>query len=183
MVTLRNNPGARLAETRQEVRNANNLEDADTASYDGVRSIFIHTRGSPPLTENKVPNIPAANYVHVSRKHSAAGGQYLLDLSLARAPQSLWGPIPYVDSDTPANNLTLRTTSGNITTEIWIIHNGGETLSRASLVLCSDNGCIHAKVVRIPNPRHPLFEYCTHTAYSMCLSPLKAEADNDHRFT
>lgn len=113
-----------------------------------------------------MPNIPAANYVHVSRKRSAVEGQYLLDLSLARAPQSLWGPIPYVDSNTPADNLTLRTTSGAVTAEIWIIHNGSERLSRASLVLCSNNGFIDAKVVRIPDPCHALFEDTLHPAWA-----------------
>ncbi|KAI0250872.1 hypothetical protein BJV78DRAFT_525762 [Lactifluus subvellereus] len=111
-----------------EVRHVNNLADADAASYDDI------------------PNIPATNYVHITKKRSAIGGQYLLDLSLARAPQSVYNPIPDVYPNTPDNNLTLRTTSGAVTTEIWIIHHGGERLSRASLVLCSDNGFIYAKV-------------------------------------
>lgn len=77
------------------------------------------------------------------------GGQYVLDLSLPPPPPSALGIV----SSTDRKNLSLYTTSGPITVEIWIVHNGKGKSKRVSLDLCSDDGFVHAIVVRfLPSP-------------------------------
>jgi hypothetical protein len=73
-------------------------------------------------------------------------GQYILDLSLSPPP-----PSPGIASDKDRKNLTLHTTSGPITAEIWIKHDGSTKSKpkRASLDLSSGNGMVRAIVVRL----------------------------------
>jgi len=99
------------------------LGGADAASRNGARTVG--------------PDIPATNYVRVSRNNNEISGQYLLDLTLARPPPA---------EDEHTKNLSLYTTSGAVTTEIWITHDGSDRSRRASLELQSDNGSIFAKV-------------------------------------
>ena len=68
--------------------------------------------------------------------------KFLVDLSLP--PLS-----PPLGTALGANrkNLTLHTTSGRVTAEIWIRHNESTESNRVSLDLRSDNGPVRAIVV------------------------------------
>ena len=77
----------------------------------------------------------------MSKKGVAIQGQYFLDLSILQVPQSL------PDTISGAENLSLHTTSGAITTDIWVT--GNNKSKRLTVKLCSDNGPIRAKVVRL----------------------------------
>jgi len=72
-------------------------------------------------------------------------GLYVLDLSLP--------PPPLLDntSNVPRNNLSLLTTSGHITAEILVLHNGRTKSMPVFMNLRSDKGSVHAKVVG-PSP-------------------------------
>jgi hypothetical protein len=74
--------------------------------------------------------------------NNAVEGQYILDLSLP--PPSVAGIVP----DPDPKNLSLRTTSGHINAEIWIIHDGSGEPKKVSLDLRTDGGAIRAKLVR-----------------------------------
>ena len=69
-------------------------------------------------------------------------GQYILDLSLPPPP-----PPPGIALGTDRKNLTLHTTSGQVTAEIWVRHRSTES-KRVSLDLCSDNGPVRAIAAR-----------------------------------
>jgi hypothetical protein len=96
----------------------------------------------------------------VSRNNNEIKGQHLLNLALARPPPA---------EDELTKNLSLYTTSGAITAEIWITHDGSDQSRRAYLELQSDNGSIFAKVVRFVNPcRAPIIQltWMQHDPYS-----------------
>jgi hypothetical protein len=59
--------------------------------------------------------------------------------------------VPRVVTDKEPENLSIYTTSGPITAEVLLIHDGSATSKRASLDLCTDDGFLHAIVVR-PSP-------------------------------
>ncbi|KAH9962563.1 hypothetical protein BC827DRAFT_199261 [Russula dissimulans] len=97
-----------------------------------------------PLCNDKKGRVPPTNYLYVS-KCIPIQGQYILDLSLRPPPPS----PPVVVSGTEAKtlkNLSLHTTSGPITAEIWMTYDRGVKSNRVSLELCSDNGVVHAKL-------------------------------------
>jgi hypothetical protein len=71
-------------------------------------------------------------------------GHFILDLSLPPPP-----PSPTISSDEDRKNLTLNTTSGPITAEIWTRHDGSTKSKRVSLDLSSGNGNVRAIVVRL----------------------------------
>ncbi|KAI9453380.1 hypothetical protein BJY52DRAFT_1189604 [Lactarius psammicola] len=75
------------------------------------------------------------NYLRVSKKGVAIKGQYFINLSIPP-------PAPYIVSE--AKNLSLYTTSGAVTADIWVTGNNG--LKRVSMKLCSDNGHVCAKI-------------------------------------
>lgn len=87
------------------------------------------------------------NYVYVLKHGPAVAGQYVLDLSLPPPPP----PVPRVVTDKDPENLSIYTTSGPITAEVLLIHDGSATSKRASLDLCTDDGSLRAIVVR-PSP-------------------------------
>jgi hypothetical protein len=105
-----------------------------------------------PLTGRILPH---TNYVYVLKHGSAVEGQYLLDLSLPPPPP----PVPRAATDKDPKNLSVYTTSGPITAEILLIHDGSGASKRVSLDLCTDDGSLHATVVRssfaVPSP-HPV---------------------------
>lgn len=72
--------------------------------------------------------------------HANIQGQYFIDVSIPPAPQSV------SDAFSGAENISLRTTSGAITTDVWVT--GNNKSKRVSMKLCTDNGNVHAKVVR-----------------------------------
>jgi len=78
------------------------------------------------------------NYLCVSKKGIAIQGQYFIDLSILPMPP------PVSDAITEADNLSLYTTSGAITTDVWVT--GNNKSKRVSMKLCSDNGHVHAKI-------------------------------------
>ncbi|KAI9511398.1 hypothetical protein F5148DRAFT_1171286 [Russula earlei] len=93
--------------------------------------------------------IPPTNYLKVS-KCIPLEGQYILDLALRPPP-----PSPGIVTDAEAKdrkdltvhkNLTLHTTSGPITTEIWMNYDRSVKSKRVSVELCSDYGFVHAKL-------------------------------------
>lgn len=81
------------------------------------------------------------NYLCVSKKGVAIQGQYLIDLSILPVPQSV------SDAIAGAKNISLHTTSGAITTDVWLA--GNNKSKRVSMKLCSGNGPVCAKVVRL----------------------------------
>ena len=85
------------------------------------------------------------NYVYVLKHGSAVEGQYVLDLSLPPPPP----PVPRAVTDKDPENLSVYTTSGPITAEIWLIHDGSAMSKRVSLDSCTDNGFLQATVVRL----------------------------------
>ena len=69
---------------------------------------------------------------------------FILDLSLPPPP------LPAgVASDTDRKNLTLHTTGGRVSAEIWIRHDGRTKPKRVSMDLYSGNGFVRAIVVRL----------------------------------
>ena len=68
-------------------------------------------------------------------------GEFILDLSLP--------PPPGIALGTNRKNLTLHTTSGRVTAEIWTRQNGSVESNRVSLDLCSGNGPVRAIVARL----------------------------------
>ena len=66
-------------------------------------------------------------------------------LSLIR-PHVVFGPPG--SPDRVRKNLTLRTTNGYVTAETWIRHYGNTESNRVSMDLSTDNGAVHATVVR-----------------------------------
>ena len=95
-------------------------------------------------------------------------GHFILDLSLSPPP-----PSPGIASDTDRKNLTLHTTSGPISADIWIRPHGRTKSKRVSLDLSSGNGPVRAIVVRpsLNSNAHPLmrrrkkYEYITARPY------------------
>ncbi|KAH9027190.1 hypothetical protein EDB84DRAFT_1439917 [Lactarius hengduanensis] len=75
------------------------------------------------------------NYLCVSKKDVAIEGQYFIDLSI---------PPPALHIVSGAKNLSLYTTSGAVTADVWVT--GNNKLKRASIKLCSDNGRVCAKI-------------------------------------
>ena len=80
-------------------------------------------------------------------------GQFILDLSLPPPP-----PSPGITPDTDRKNLTIHTTSGPITAEIWIKHDRSTKSKRVSLDLYSGNGMVRAIVVRLYSSVTPCFQ-------------------------
>jgi hypothetical protein len=98
----------------------------------------------------------------VSKKGVAIEGQYFIDLSIPLAPQFV------SDAVSGTENLSLHTTSGAVTADVWVTGKNKPQCG-VSMKLCSDNGHVHAKVVRLPlcivqdfsktktNPQHDAF--------------------------
>ncbi len=85
------------------------------------------------------------NYLSVSKEGVAVEGQYFIDLSIPP-------PAPHIVSE--AKNLSLYTTSGAVTADVWVT--GNNRLKRVSLKLCSENGRVCAKIVRLVHFRYEL---------------------------
>lgn len=90
-----------------------------------------------------IPPIPPTNYLHISKHDSPVNEQVILDLSMVPPPLP-----PGVASGTVCKNLTLHTTNGHVTAEIWIRHDGSTESKRVSMDLSTDNGAVRATVVR-----------------------------------
>ena len=88
------------------------------------------------------PDIPTTNYLHISKHDAPVNEQVVLDLSLAPPP------LPGIASNRVRKNLTLHTTNGHVTTEIWIRHDGSTESKRVSMALSADSGAVRATVVR-----------------------------------
>jgi hypothetical protein len=76
-------------------------------------------------------------------RDAPVNGQYILDLSLAPPPLP-----PGIAPDAVRKNLTLHTTNGHVTAEIWIKHDRSTKSKRVSLDMYSRNGAVRAIVVR-----------------------------------
>ena len=96
------------------------------------------------------------NFLRVSKKGVAIQGQYFLDLSIPLAPQLVSEPVSGIE------NLSLYTTSGAVNADVWLT--GNNKSNRASLKLCSDNGPVHAKVVRLSFTRPEFLKINEYTA-------------------
>jgi hypothetical protein len=96
------------------------------------------------------------NYLRVSKKGVAIEGQYFIDLSIPPAPQSV------SDVVSGAKNLSLYTTSGAVTADVWVT--GNNSLKRVSVILCSDNGRVYAKIVCLVQSPLWAVQIKTHTA-------------------
>ncbi|KAH9954740.1 hypothetical protein BC827DRAFT_1272342 [Russula dissimulans] len=98
------------------------------------------------LAEVNRRGIVPTNYLRAFRPITAVERQYALDLSLP--------PQNSVDSKSPAEdyNLSLHTTSGSISTEIWIIHDENGHSKRALMEFCSYRGSID---VQVHDPSYP----------------------------
>jgi len=92
---------------------------------------------------SKIRGAPT-NYLCVSKKDVTIEGQYFIDLSLPPAPQIV------SDAESGGKNISLYTTSGAVIADVWVT--GNNKLKRVSMKLCSDNGHVCAKIVRL-NPR------------------------------
>jgi hypothetical protein len=79
------------------------------------------------------------NFLHVSKKGVAIEGQYFIDLSIPPAPQFV------SDAVSGTENLSLHTTSGAVTADVWVTGKNKPQCG-VSMKLCSDNGHVHAKV-------------------------------------
>ncbi|KAF8273112.1 hypothetical protein EI94DRAFT_1716701 [Lactarius quietus] len=88
-------------------------------------------------TPPKIRSTPT-NFLLVSKNGVAIQGQYFLDLSIPPAPQFV------SDAVSGTENLSLYTTNGAITADVWAT--GNNKSKRVSMKLCSDNGNIRAKV-------------------------------------
>ena len=86
------------------------------------------------------------NYLCILKKGVPVDGHFILDLSLSPPPPP---PSSAVPLDKDRKNLTLHTTSGAITAEIWTRHDGSTKPKRVSLDLSSGNGNVRAIVVRL----------------------------------
>ncbi|KAH9039365.1 hypothetical protein EDB85DRAFT_1887530 [Lactarius pseudohatsudake] len=75
------------------------------------------------------------NYLCVSKQRVAIEEQYFIDLSI---------PPPALHILSGAKNLSLYTTSGAVTADVWVT--GNNRLKRVSLKLSSDNGHVCAKL-------------------------------------
>jgi len=80
---------------------------------------------------------PPTNFLHVSKKGVAIQGQYFIDLSIPPAPQFISDAVPGTE------NLSLYTTSGAVTADVWVT---GKKSQRVSMTFRSENGHVHAKV-------------------------------------
>jgi len=105
---------------------------SETSTLPGTRDSDVYD-----LVPPKIRGAPT-NYLHVFKKGVAIQGQYFIDLSIPPAPQSV------SDAVAGTENISLRTTSGAITTDVWVT--GNNKLKRISMKLCSDNGHVRAKV-------------------------------------
>ncbi|KAI9440693.1 hypothetical protein H4582DRAFT_1488374 [Lactarius indigo] len=85
----------------------------------------------------RIRNAPT-NYLFVSKKGVAIEGQYFLDLSIPPPPPSVSGVAA------GAKNLSLYTTKGGITADIWVT--GNNKMKQVSMKLCSDSGHVRAKI-------------------------------------
>jgi hypothetical protein len=74
----------------------------------------------------------------VSKKGVGIQGQYFIDLSIPPAPQSV------SDVVSGGKNLSLHTTSGVVTADVWVT--GRNKFKRVSMKVSSDNGPVHAKI-------------------------------------
>lgn len=89
------------------------------------------------------PDIPATNFLHISKHDAPVNEHVVLDLSLPPPP-----PPPGIAPDRVRKNLTLHTTNGHVTTELWIRHDGSTESKRVSMALSTDSGAVRATVVR-----------------------------------
>ncbi|KAH9167452.1 hypothetical protein EDB89DRAFT_1997337 [Lactarius sanguifluus] len=78
------------------------------------------------------------NYLLVSKKGVAIKGHYFIDLSILPPPPSVSGVAA------GAKNLSLYTTSGAVTADVWVTGNNKDR--QVSMKLCSDKGHVHAKI-------------------------------------
>ncbi|KAH9000455.1 hypothetical protein EDB92DRAFT_1985241 [Lactarius akahatsu] len=100
---------------------------SDTSTLPGKQEDY----GSVPPKIRDARN----NYLCVSKKGAAIEGQYFIDLSI---------PPPALHILSGAKNLSLYTTSGAVTADVWVT--GNNRLKRVSLKLSSDNGHVCAKI-------------------------------------
>ncbi|KAI9511397.1 hypothetical protein F5148DRAFT_344424 [Russula earlei] len=101
----------------------------------------------PLLAEVVRRGVVPTNYLRVFRLNTAIKRQYALDLSLPALHRAAYTTLPAEDY-----NLSLHTTSGSISAEIWILHDESGNSKRAFLELCSSGGSID---VQVHDPSYP----------------------------
>ncbi|KAH9066823.1 hypothetical protein EDB87DRAFT_1782634 [Lactarius vividus] len=109
-------------DVEQDMSDTSTLPD----TTDAYESIPLKIRGAP------------TNHLLVSKKGVAIEGKYFIDLSITPPPQSV------SDVVAGAKNLSLYTTSGSVTADIWVT--GNNKVKQVSVKLCSDNGRVRAKI-------------------------------------
>ncbi|KAI9453382.1 hypothetical protein BJY52DRAFT_1189606 [Lactarius psammicola] len=100
-------------------------------------STLPDTQDAYKLVPPKIRGAPT-NYLLVSKRGVAIEGQYFIDLSIPPPPQLV------SDAISGGKNLSLSTTSGPVTADVWVT--GNNKLKRVSMKLCSDNGHVRAKI-------------------------------------
>ncbi|KAH9074771.1 hypothetical protein EDB83DRAFT_2353216 [Lactarius deliciosus] len=93
---------------------------------------------TPDTYELVPPSGAPTNYLLVYKDGVAIKGQYFIDLSILPLPPSVSGVAA------GAKNLSLYTTSGAVTADVWVTGNNKDR--RVSMKLCSGKGHVHAKI-------------------------------------
>ncbi|KAI9453381.1 hypothetical protein BJY52DRAFT_1189605 [Lactarius psammicola] len=116
--------------------------DVDPSSEQDMSDASSTLPDTQDAYEPVPPKIRGAptNYLLVSKKGVAIEGRYFIDLSIPPAPQSVF------DAVSGLKNFSLYTTSGAVTTDVWVT--GNNKLKRVSMKICSDNGRVCAKIER-----------------------------------
>lgn len=117
-----------------------NLDPSSSSEQDVSETSTLPGTLDPDVYDSVPPKIRGAptNYLCVSKKGVAIQGQYFLDVSIPPVPQSV------SDAIFGAENLSLHTTSGSITTDVWVT--GNNKTKQVYMKLCSGNGNVHTKI-------------------------------------
>jgi hypothetical protein len=91
--------------------------------------------------ETVPPKIRGAptNHLRVFKDDGGIEGQYFVNVSIPPAPQLAISGAP--------ENLSFHTKNGTVNVDVWVT--GNNALKRFSMKLCSDNGHVYAKLVRL----------------------------------
>ncbi|KAH9027188.1 hypothetical protein EDB84DRAFT_1401138 [Lactarius hengduanensis] len=114
-----------------------NKSDVDAERDMSDTSTIQETLNAYEPVPPKIRGAPT-NYLLVSKKGVAIEGQYFIDTSIPPPPRSV------SDAASGGKNLSLYTTSGAVTADVWVT--GNNKLKRASIKLSSDNGPVRAKI-------------------------------------
>ncbi|KAH8983130.1 hypothetical protein EDB86DRAFT_2967973 [Lactarius hatsudake] len=114
-----------------------NKPDVDAEQGMSDTSTLPETPDAYELVPLNIRDAPT-NYLLVSKKGVAIKGKYFIDLSILPPPPSVSGVAA------GAKNLSLYTTSGAVTADVWVTGNNKDR--QVSIKLCSDKGHVHAKI-------------------------------------